>query len=222
MHKLTTAIASAAFAAAAISTAAAPAQADEFYRLYLTGVQVVQEGPHRGFADSDNPFIVAYMVEEDGEVTRPVFIPSENEPWRDLNAGDILTLDTLVWQGPSQTAMLQAHVYNYDSSAQDFFRGFVAGTTAISGALIAVGTGGLGAAGGAAIAIGGQHAADAVHNAVGADHVPLGVADITLELDRAAAYADRPYYEHYGIWYDFYTEHSYNGALYGLFWDLRR
>ena len=101
-------------------------------------------------------------------------------------------------------------------------RGFVNVTTAVSGALIAVGTGGLGAVGGVGVALAGQEAADAVHEAIGADHVPLGQVNQTIELRRVGALADRPQLEHQGIYYDFYTEHAWNGALYGLFWEVRR
>ncbi len=196
-----------------------PAQAQDFYSVHLTGLQVVQEGP-RG--RDDDTFIVAYVVEENGNVTRPVFAPGEDRPWEGLNANEILTLDHLIWRGPVQDIVLQAHVYEYHTGVADFMRGFVNVTTAVSGALIAVGTGGLGAVGGVGVALAGQEAADAVHEAIGADHVPLGQVNQTIELRRVGALADRPQLEHQGIYYDFYTEHAWNGALYGLFWEVRR
>lgn len=193
-----------------------PAQAEDFLGVYLTGVQVVQMR-----TGADDPYIVAYVVEEDGDVSRPVFAPGENQPWQNVSVGTVIPLDVLVWRGPAQDLMLQAHVYHYDAGLRDFVAGFTSVTSAIGGALIAVGTGGLGAAAGAGAAIAGQAAAEAVRNTAG-DSIPLGEVHQPLELRRVGTLADRPQYEHLGIWYDFYTEHNWNGALYGLFWEVRR
>ncbi|MCB9948388.1 MAG: hypothetical protein H6842_11240 [Rhodospirillaceae bacterium] len=206
-------------AAASLAYSTTSAHAQDFYSLHLTGVQVVQEGP-RGH--DDDAFVIAYVVEENGNVTQPVFAPGENRPWEGLNAGDILRLDQTVWRGPAQSIVLQAHVYEYHTGLADFMRGFVQVTTAVSGALIAVGTGGTGAVAGVGVALAGQQAAQAVHDTIGPDHVPLGIANQTVELRRVGALADRPQHEHQGIYYDFYTEHAANGALYGLFWEVRR
>lgn len=217
MNSTLAAIGTAAVATFAFS--AEPAHAQDFYSLHLTGLQVVQEGP-RGH--DDDAFVIAYVVEENGNVTQPVFAPGENRPWEGLNAGDVLRLDQMIWRGPAQTIVLQAHAYEYHTGMADFMRGFVNVTSAVSGALIAVGTGGTGAVAGVGVALAGQQAANAVHEAIGPDHVPLGWVNQTVELRRVGSLADRPQNEHAGIYYDFYTEHAANGALYGLFWEVRR
>ena len=214
MNKLTAAIAMTTMTTATLSTA--PAHSQEFYEVYLTGVQVVQM-----HTNADDPFIVVYGVEADGDVSRPVFVPGENQPWENVRVGDIIPLNQLVWRGPAQDLLLQAHVYHYDTGLRDFVAGFTSATSAIAGALIAVGTGGAGAAAGAGVAIAGQAAADGVRNSAG-NSVPLGEVYQPLELARVGALADRPQYEHAGLYYDFYTEHDWNGALYGLFWEVRR
>lgn len=207
--------AAAAFAAAALA-ALQPADAQDFMEVYLTGVQVVQTR-----SNGEDPYIVAYGVAESGGPIYPVFIPGENQPWQNVSVGDVIPLNVLVWRGPAQDVQLQAHVYHYDTGTRDFVAGFTSVTTKISAALIAYGTGGLGAGAGFVVAQGGEWAANRVRETSG-DSVPLGEASMLLELRRAGALADRPQNEHLGIWYDFYTEHNWNGALYGLFWEVRR
>ncbi|MEZ5669580.1 MAG: hypothetical protein R3F55_19500 [Alphaproteobacteria bacterium] len=212
--KLIAAAALAATTATVLPTAPATAQGN--YGVYLTGVQVVQMR-----TNADDPYIIAYMVDQNGNVSQPVFIPGQNEPWRNVRVGDVFRLDQRVWYGPEQTVQLQAHVYQYETGLRDFVAGFTSVTTKIAGALVAVGTGGLGAAGGVAVGLAGEAAAQAVRDTAG-DSIPLGEANVTLELARAGSLADGPTNEHLGIYYDFYTEHNWNGAVYGLFWEVRR
>ena len=214
MKLLITAIALAMALASAV--AGGSARAEDFLYIYLTGVQVVQTR-----IDGEDPFIVAYVVEENGQVSLPTFVPGENQPWQNVRVGDVIPLNVLIWQGWAQNAMLQAHVYHYDSFGRDFLAGFTSITSAIAGALVAVGTGGAGAAAGAGIAVAGQAASEAVRNSA-ANYVALGEVHQPLELRRVGTLADQPQYQHVGLWYDFYTEHSWNGAFYGLFWDVRR
>lgn len=214
MRKLTASLALAATAATVLPVT--QVHAEEVYGLYLTGVQVVQTS-----RNGEDPFIVAYGVEEDGDVSRPVFIPAENQPWQNVHVGDVFQRNDLIWRGRAQDLMLQAHVYHYDTGARGFVAGFTQITSAVAGALIAVGTGGTGAAAGAIVAIAGERASAAVRDTAG-NSVPLGEVHQSLELRRVGSLADRPQYEHQGVWYDFYTEHNWNGALYGLFWEVRR
>ena len=215
MKRLTSTIAAAATVIASTAMPM-PAVAQDFYGLYLVGVQVVEMR-----TNADDPYIVAYVVEENGNISAPVFVPGENRPWENVGVGDVFRLDQQVWRGPGQDVMLQAHVYQYETGLRDFVAGFTNVTSAIAGALVAVGTGGTGAVAGVGIAAAGQLAAEKVRESAG-DSIPMGEVQMRLELERSGALADAPQFQHNGIWYDFYTEHEWNGGFYGLLWEVRR
>lgn len=204
----------------AAGSAACPAR--EYYSIHFVGLRCLDEADPFFLEDFDSVFAVAFVVEADGAIQEARVLPRDDEWYGRIDAGQVIAQDIRVWQGLAQDVTLNAMLFKYDPVLPDVMRVLVATTSGLGGALIAVGSGGVGAAAGFGAAAAGVVAADEVHRQLSESAAPLGDNQITIELERVGDPASQPLQQAGPVGYHFVTEHSLRGSRYQLLWQVRR
>ena len=196
--------------------------AAEYYSIHFVGLQCLDEADPYFLEDFDSVFAVAYVVEADGAIMESRVLPSETDRWARVDAGQVIAQDVRVWQGLAQNVQLHVMLFKYDPVLPGILSTLVSISSAMGGALVAVGTGGAGAVAGVGAAAAGQAAAAEVHRQLSSAATPLGDSMVPIELARVGDPASQPLQQAGPVRYHFSTVHTLRGGRYELYWQVRR
>lgn len=191
------------------------------YSIHFVGLQCVRRAQPFLFETSDAVLAITFVVEEDGTIRESHTLPRENGYYEGLAAGGFRQADVVVWEGLTQTIDLNALLYKYDPVLPNILGGLIRATSAVGGALVAIGTGGTGAAAGAAAALAGDMAASEVQDRMSEVATPLGHKAIYVDLALVGDPASQPLQQAGPIRYHFSTTHTERGGHYELYWVIR-
>ncbi|MEZ5666472.1 MAG: LCCL domain-containing protein [Alphaproteobacteria bacterium] len=191
------------------------------YAIHFVGMQCVQRAQPFFLEQEDAVLAVAFVVEADGTIREPHTLPRDDDYYQGMVAGAYRQADVVVWQGLTQDVDLHALLYKYDPVLPEIVGGLIRATSAVGGALIAIGTGGAGAVAGAGAALAGDAAASAVQERMREVATPLGHSATDVDLTRVGDPAAQPMQRSGPISYHFKTTHTDRGGVYELYWVVR-
>ncbi len=228
------AVGAAAIAASLGFTGSASARDTATYSIWFKGLRCIREAKNSIGSDSDETFLMVAVRDGSG-LHKPMTLPKRNPPYfKDVDAGEIRAAEVRLWSGPAQDVIIYAHLYEYDGHDKNAVRLLAQGTLLVGSALAGAGSVGtvtaaqlmVKTAGGAAISRTVDNLIDKNMKAGG--HDPMGSYEVTFELAKAGRLADAPQ-----KWiaprrggrkltYDLSTRHTGSGAIYELYWEVRR
>ena len=162
----------------------APPAAQRYYSIHFVGLQCLGRANPFFLEASDAVLAITFVVEQDGAIQESRTLPADGEYYEGLTNGTFRQHNVQVWSGLAQDVDLHAMLFKYDPVLPSILSTLVRISSAMGGALIAVGTGGAGAVAGVGAAAIGQAAADEVHARLSEAATPLGDAVIDVDLTR--------------------------------------